>query len=133
MPSASDVLRTHPHQPSTMGLIIACVEACTECARACSACADACLGQVEIADLRECIRLNLDCADVCAATGAVVSRLTRPHRTPMKALLLACIEICRTCGEVCVGHANTHGHSRVCAEVCRNCERACVALVNAIP
>ena len=133
MPAASDVLGTHPHQPSTMGLIIACVEACTECARACSACADACLSEENLAELRECIRLNLDCADVSAATGAAVSRLTRPHRTPMKAVLQACIESCRTCGDVCASHAEMHGHCRVCAELCRNCERACAALLGAIP
>jgi hypothetical protein len=116
-----------------MSLIIARVDACAECASACSACADACLGQEEVANLRECIRLNLDCADVCAATGAVVSRLTRPHRTPMKALLHACIEVCRTCGGSCASHAGMHSHCRSCAEVCRNCELACAALLDAVP
>jgi hypothetical protein len=133
MAKGLDVLRAHPQQPSTMDRIIATVEACRECALACSACADACLSEQHVAELRECIRLNLDCADVCTATGAVVLRLTRPHRTPMKALLLACIEICRTCGDMCAAHSTMHAHCKACAEACRHCEQACRAMLDAIP
>jgi hypothetical protein len=127
------MMRSHPVQPSTMDLIRRCAEACFTCAQVCAACADACLSEERVAELRECIRLNLDCADVCAATGNVISRLTRPHRVPMKALLQACIESCRTCGEICRTHASTHEHCRICAETCGDCDKACAALLAAIP
>jgi hypothetical protein len=54
--------------------LIPCIEACFDCAQSCSACADACLGESSVADLARCIRLNLDCADVCIAMGRVLSR-----------------------------------------------------------
>jgi hypothetical protein len=129
----SQVIRTHPQQPSSMDAIVACVQACMDCAVACGSCADACLAEEKVAELRECIRLNLDCGDVCAATGAVISRLTRPHKAPMKALLQACIEACRTCGEECASHASMHAHCKACAEACRACEQACAGLLRAVP
>ena len=42
------------------------------------------VGVVE--QLRQCIRLNLDCADVCAATGAVASRRTGSNESVIKRL-----------------------------------------------
>jgi hypothetical protein len=41
-------------------------------------CADACLGEEKVEMLRRCIRLNLDCADVCNATGRMLSRQQEP-------------------------------------------------------
>jgi hypothetical protein len=133
MTDAADILRTHPHQPSTMPAIIACVQACAACATSCTSCADACLAEEMVADLRECIRLDLDCADVCGATASVVARLTRPHKAPMAALLRACIEICRACGDMCARHATMHAHCKACAESCRACEQACGELLALIP
>ena len=46
------------------------------CAQTCTACADACLSEDSVADLRYCIRTDLDCADICAATGTVLTCLT---------------------------------------------------------
>lgn len=53
-----------------------CIDECVRCAQACTACADACLSETEVADLRKCIRTNLDCADICDTTGRVLSRHT---------------------------------------------------------
>ena len=66
------MIDTHPkHQTGDVGRLVSCVESCFDCAQACTACADACLGEDALAELRQCIRLNLDCADICAAAGAV--------------------------------------------------------------
>ncbi len=56
--------------------LAACIDACLVCAQTCTACADACLSEEMVAELRKCIRTDLDCADVCAATGSVLSRHT---------------------------------------------------------
>ena len=48
------------------------LEASAACATICSSCADACLAEESVADLRDCIRTDLDCADVCAATAALL-------------------------------------------------------------
>jgi hypothetical protein len=91
------------------------------------------MAEETVADLRECIWLNLDCADLTATTGAVIARLTKPHKAPMKALLNATIEICHSCAEVCDSHAEMHEHCKACAECCRSGAQACVALLEAMP
>lgn len=54
--------------------LAACIAACFECAQTCTACADACLSEDMVQQLTKCVRTNLDCADVCAMTGNVLSR-----------------------------------------------------------
>lgn len=53
------------------------IEACFECAQTFTARADACLAEPTVTDLVRCVRLNLDCADVCETTGKILSRLTK--------------------------------------------------------
>jgi hypothetical protein len=55
---------------------VECIEACYDCAQSCTACADACLGEEDPKLLARCIRLNLDCANICDATGKILSRQT---------------------------------------------------------
>lgn len=80
--------------------------------------------------LTRCIRLNLDCADLCDTTGRIVSRQTAFEAELATAILRACAAACRLCAEECERHAQ-HGmeHRRVCAEVCRPCEQACNELI----
>ena len=80
--------------------------------------------------LTRCIRLDLDCADLCGATGAILSRQTATEPQLVQAALEACATACRLCGDECEVHAQ-HGmdHCRVCAEACRRCEQACTTLV----
>ncbi|MHA7264638.1 four-helix bundle copper-binding protein [Arthrobacter sp. TMN-37] len=105
--------------------LIECITACYECAQTCTACADACLSEDEVAHLTKCIRTDLDCSDVCAATGAVLSRHTGYDANLTRAVLLACEAACRTCADECEQHAAMHEHCRICAEACRRCETAC--------
>lgn len=103
-------------------------------AQVCTACADACLGEDALSELVRCIRLNLDCADVCQATGSVLSRLTATDPAASRRLLEACAEACRTCAAECERHAAMGmEHCRVCAEACRRCEQACRDLLDALP
>jgi hypothetical protein len=78
-----------------------------------------------VAQLIRCIRLNLDCADVCETAGRIASRQTEPQSEVTRAILGACAEACRRCAEECERHAAHHEHCRVCAEECRRCEQAC--------
>ena len=123
------MLRTHPQPVADGGPLAECVEACYECAQTCTACADACLGETDhLAMLVRCVRLDLDCADVCDATGRVLSRAAATDDGVRRALVAACAEACRACGDECERHAAMHAHCRVCAEACRRCEAACRAL-----
>ena len=114
-------------------LLVRCIEACDDCSRACTQCADACLIEQDLQELIKCIRLNLDCADVCATTANVVSRQTDSDANVTRAVLQACITVCRSCGDECQIHAE-HGmqHCKVCADECRRCEQACEELLEAI-
>lgn len=113
------------------GDVLDCIDACLECAQVCTACADACLGEERVQELRRCITLDLGCADVCEATGRVLSRRTGHDGDLSEALLRACAEACRLCGDECAQHADMHHHCQVCAEACRRCEQACRRLLAA--
>ena len=107
------------------------IEACYECAQVCTACADACLGEDSVAELRRCITLDLNCADICGAAGRALSRQTEYDSDVSGALLRACRDVCRRCADECEQHAAMHANCRVCAEACRACADACDALLTA--
>jgi nucleotide-binding universal stress UspA family protein len=130
---AKKMLETHPRPGHVdRGLLANWIEECFTCAQACTACADACLSEDGVAELRKCIRLNLDCADICDATGRVLTRQTQYDAPTSKAQLQSCREACRTCGEECERHAERHQHCGICAEACSKCERACMQLLDAM-
>lgn len=133
MSTAEQMLSTHP-RPSEVNrdLVADAVDALYACAQACSACADACLGESDPAALAKCIRLNLDCADQCVAAGRVLSRQTEVDVTVLRAVVEACAQACKACGDECARHADHHEHCRVCADACRRCEQACRKVVDAI-
>jgi hypothetical protein len=113
-------------------LLAATIDALSDCAQACIADADDDLSEQNIAEMVKCIRLCLDCADVCAATLGVVSRQTEYDADVTRPLLEACVATCKSCGDECERHAQMHEHCRVCAEACRRCEQACNELLAAM-
>jgi hypothetical protein len=128
------MLETHPRGTQIdRALLAECIQACYDCAQSCTACADACLGEPKVQDLVRCIRLDLDCFDVCVTTGNLLSRQTETDWGHVRLQLEACAAACRACGEECERHAPHHEHCRVCAESCRRCEEACRRLVQALP
>ncbi|MCH7230769.1 hypothetical protein L0U85_07880 [Glycomyces sp. L485] len=108
-----------------------CIRECYACAQACTACADACLSEPDVASLTKCIRTNLDCADVCFATGQVLSRHTGYDANLTRAMLEACAMACKSCGDMCEEHSAML-HCSKCAMECRNCERACRELLKSL-
>lgn len=127
------IVATHPNVRGNIDRrLLRCVELCFDCAQACTACADACLAEDEVAELRQCIRSNLDCADVCAATGALGSRQTGSDEAILRSMLATCEQACRLCADECRRHASRHEHCRICAEVCVECESACRDAMSAV-
>jgi hypothetical protein len=108
-----------------------CVDACFDCAQSCTSCADACLGEGRPDELVRCIRLNLDCADICDTMARVASRQTGYEPRLVRELLHACALACKLCGEECWKHAGRMEHCRVCAEACERCQEACGRLMAA--
>ncbi len=123
---AQQMISSHPHvKGRTNEALISCIEACYDCAQTCISCADACLGEEMVKELAQCIRLNLDCADLCNVTGAVATRRTGSNEEVIRLAIEACVAACRLCGEECERHASDHEHCRICAGACRRCEEAC--------
>ena len=126
------ILTSHPHPVPDVAESARAAQALAACAAHCSACADACLAEDGVADLRRCIRGDLDCADICAAAARVVARQTAGDASMFSGLLAACIEACERCAEECESHASHHEHCRLCAEACRACAAACRDLMAAL-
>jgi hypothetical protein len=115
-----------------VALLAAAIDAISDCAQACAADTDADLGEQDVAEMVRCIRLCLNCVDVCTATAGVISRPAEYDSHVIRPLLEACAAICKSCGDECERHGLMHDHCRICAEACRRCERACLELLGAI-
>jgi hypothetical protein len=114
-----------------VALLAAAIDAITDCAQACTADTDADLGERDLTEMVRCIRLCLDCTDICTATAGVISRPADYDTDVVRPLLQACVAICKSCGEECEQHVDMQ-HCRVCAEACRRCEQACRELLDAL-
>lgn len=127
------MLQTHP-RPTNLdtAMLSRAIDAAFECAQVCTSCADACLAEDMVAELRHCIRTDLDCADICNTTGRVLSRQTEPDTSLLRAQLEACARACKSCGDECEQHAQMHEHCRVCSESCRRCEETCNQLLGSL-
>ena len=131
MSYARQMLDTYPR---TLGfdrdLLAATIDAVSDCAQACAADVDADLSEQNARDMVTCIRLCLDCADVCAAALGVTSRQASYDANVTRPLLQACVAICKSCGDECERHARHHEHCRICEQACRRCEKACRELLD---
>jgi hypothetical protein len=116
-----------------LDLLSQTIDALYECANMCNACADACLAEENVADMRKCIRTDLDCADICLATARMLSRQTAPDGHIARTMLQACLAACKKCGDECSAHAQMMDHCRVCAEACRKCDDLCNRLLDSLP
>lgn len=130
--SIQQIMQTHPQANVDYAATTRCVEECFKCTAACTSCADACLAEQDVTELVGCIRLNLDCADACDATGRILTRQTPTETTLVRGMLLACATACRACAAECERHAGHHAHCRVCAEACHHCEQACQDLLSTL-
>jgi len=128
-----DIVEAHP-RPSALdrALLLQCIEDCNVCEAACTGCADADLAEPDVQEMVRCIRLCLDCADSCDATGRILIRQTEADSRVLGAVTEACAVACGVCAEECEKHAHHHEHCRICAEVCRRCEQSCRELLAAV-
>ena len=133
MTHASAMLDSYPADLGDVDMkaLGACIDACFDCAQTCTACADACLSEDAVAQMTKCVRTNLDCADLCEATGRVLSRHTGYDANLTRAVLQACAQACKACGDECGRHTKMQ-HCQVCAEACRRCEQACRQLLDTL-
>jgi len=99
-----------------------CMQACDACATACDHCATACLSEQNVAEMAECIRSDMDCADICRLASAAMAR----DSSLVKEVCLLCASICDACASECGKHQ--HEHCKRCAQACRRCAEECRAM-----
>lgn len=113
-------------------LVAAAIDAANACAVVCSACASACLSEDDPASMAQCVRDDLDCADLCGVTARHLARLNASDKQLTLSVLAACIEACVQCAASCAPHRDQHEHCRLCEQACLACEQACQALLDAL-
>jgi hypothetical protein len=102
-----------------------CITACQECANACDHCATACLTEPNAAEMARCVRLDMDCAQLCRLAAGFMARGSELAAQ----LCQVCADVCEACGEECARHKNDH--CQKCAEACRRCAEECRRMAGA--
>jgi hypothetical protein len=119
------MLAKHPDPTPMQPVLLECIDACFACAQVCRACADACLAEEDVRDMRQCIRLDLDCAALCQALAEIAARRTGYNEAVIRLTLEACSQACRDCAMECGKHADHHEHCAMCRDACLACAKAC--------
>jgi hypothetical protein len=101
-----------------------CIEACLKCAAVCDHCAVSCLAEEQVHDMRDCIRLDMECSAVCAATA----KLMAMNSTRVAQWCTLCADVCDACAKECAKHDNDH--CRMCAAQCKQCADECRKMNN---
>lgn len=100
----------------------ALLDALTKCVEECNHCAAACLEEQDVKMLARCIKLDIDCAEICSLAVSFVARGSEHAEH----LLHECADICEACAEECEKHSSMgRAHCKRCAEACRACADAC--------
>ena len=102
------------------------LDALNNCVAECNHCAVACLDEQDVRMLSRCIKLNIDCADICQLASSLIARGSE-HANH---LLKECADICEACAEECEKHSHLE-HCKKCAEACRKCGEACAQMEHA--
>src|SRR5260370_7805643 len=111
MSYASQLLDSYPRTFNIDAAVLAAtIDALSDCAQACTADADDDLSEPNVAELVKCIRMCLDCADICSTTAGVTSRQTDFDASVTMPLLEACIASCKSCPDECRRHPTLPAH-----------------------
>src|SRR5699024_671392 len=93
-----------------------CIDACYACATACDHCAVSCLDEQDVRSMARCIKLDLDCAEICRVAASYMARGSEFAQ----AICRLCAEVCQACAEECAKHQMNH--CQRCAEARSGCE-----------
>ncbi|PAF22117.1 four-helix bundle copper-binding protein [Terribacillus saccharophilus] len=100
-----------------------CVDACLECIAACNSCYNACLEEENLKMMVTCIRMDRECADICA----LAVKAMQTNSPFISQICQLCAEICEACGNECKKHKAEH--CQKCAEACFKCAESCRQMV----
>jgi hypothetical protein len=109
------------HHPSQ-----SCIDAYLECVVACENWATACLSEQDVKSMKECIRLDRECAEICPTAARLMSQKGRFAAR----LCQLCAEVRDACAmEECGKHSHVE-HCRMCAIACKACAGECKNLAS---
>ncbi|WP_342561336.1 four-helix bundle copper-binding protein [Paenibacillus sp. FSL R7-0345] len=103
-----------------------CIDACIKCMNACNYSYVSSLKEYDLASLRESIRLDRECADICSYA---VQAMTRQSPFVVEILRL-CAEICERTADESSRHMQTHCQD--CIDACRSAAMACRLISGAV-
>jgi len=95
------------------------VESLENCDALCNNCVTSSLDEDNIQPLSACIKLSIDCADIC---HLALKLLTRDSSHTVSAVEL-CMTICGECAAECEKH--DYDQCRLSTRACRQCESHC--------
>ncbi|POP41525.1 four-helix bundle copper-binding protein [Superficieibacter electus] len=98
-----------------------CIETCYLCAVACDNCAASCLEEESLEMMRTCIKLDIQCANICRF--AAQSMTLNSDSTYVQELCRLCADVCQKCGDECATHE--HEHCQDCSRACHRCAEQC--------
>ncbi|QGU09841.1 four-helix bundle copper-binding protein [Leclercia sp. J807] len=96
-----------------------CIESCYLCAAACDHCAASCLEEGNLDMMRECIKLDMQCANICRLAAQFMTL----NSDSSQALCRLCADVCQKCGDECGKHE--HDHCQECSRACHHCAEQC--------
>jgi hypothetical protein len=79
----------------------------------------------------QCIRLCLDCADICDAASNLGLRQSGENEQIVREILELCARACDACAAECEKHQ--HEHCKLCAQMCRECAEDCRNAAESVP
>lgn len=98
----------------------------SQCVSACEFCATSCLNEPSVQELKNCIQLDRDCADICSLAIQLLSR----DSDQTASIINICADVCAKCAEECERH--DHDHCVRCAQACRKCQQSCKDYLNRV-
>src|SRR3546814_6110182 len=90
-----------------------CIDACYACATDCDHCAVSCLGEQDVKAMARCIKLDMDCAQLCRLAASYMAR----GREFAQALCRLCADVCQACGDECATLQMDHRYEEHTSEL----------------
>lgn len=90
-----------------------------DCQAMCKYCFNACLEEKDVHMMTRCIKLDVECAEICGMTASSVAY----NGDFTREMLEICINACEMCASECRGHDKMHCIE--CAKACEECAKAC--------
>ncbi len=134
MSQSLKTLKAHPKENSIdYKQLHKTIQYLNDCHTGCISCADACISLDRIRELRHCIRLCEDTADILKATASILSRQTDPDWETIRSQIHACTTAARNCGNECEEHSEKYQFCLSCAEICAMSVQELTSLAELLP